>query len=351
VHVVAQATPQSPQLAGSLCAFTQAPAQPSCPVGQHVPLEMARPAGHTQAPLLQLGVGSAQATRFAQVVPQLVSLNRFVSQPSLIPLQSAKPALHLMLHAPAVHAAVPFTAEQALVAQLVPQLATVLIVVSQAVSALPSQSILPAGQATQAPAEHSWFCGQATASAQTPFAPQVVTPPAPTTEQVLAPGEHWPEQAPLTHAEFAQSAFVAQPWPTVQSAAQLPPQSMSVSLPFLMASLQLAATHLPFVHFPLLGSTQSALVLHSLFTAQPPQLPPQSTSVSLPFWTPSLQAAAAHFLATHLPLAGSAQSASLAQPLWGGQPPQLPPQSTSVSLPFFTASPQVAATHAPCAHR
>jgi hypothetical protein len=154
VHVVAHTMSHCPQLLGSLFGSTQAPAQPSCPVGQHNPLEMARPAGQTQAPLLQLGVGSAHATRFAQLVPQLVSDDRFVSQPSFTPPQSPKPALHLMLQAPIMHAGVPFTAEQVLVAQLAPQLSMVLIVVSQPVLARPSQSILPAGQATQAPAEH-----------------------------------------------------------------------------------------------------------------------------------------------------------------------------------------------------
>jgi hypothetical protein len=38
-----------------------------------------------------------------------------------------------------------------------------------------------------------------------------------------------------------QSALMLQPWPSEQSAGQLPPQSMSVSLPFCTPSVQVAA--------------------------------------------------------------------------------------------------------------
>jgi hypothetical protein len=119
----------------------------------------------------------------------------------------------------------------------------------------------------------------------------------------------------------------------------------------LTPSLHVAATHLAFMHLPLAGSAQSAFVLQAFISPQPAQPPPQSTSVSSPFLTPSLHAAAAHFFAVHLPLAGSAQSASFAQAACTAQPPQLPPQSTSVSVPFFTWSPHVAATQLPFAQR
>jgi hypothetical protein len=62
------------------------------------------------------------------------------------------------------------------------------------------------------------------------------------------------------------------------------------------------------------------------------QLPPQSVSLSVPFLTPSEQLAARHTLAVHTPLA---QSELIAQPRPVLQAPQVPPpQSTSVSLPL-----------------
>src|SRR5580698_1201999 len=90
---------------------------------------------------------------------------------------------------------------------------------------------------------------------------------------------------------------------------------------------------------------QSVSTLQSLLTAQAGQVPPpQSTSVSLLFFTPSEQSG------VHVPVAhcAPAQSLSMLHVLVGphlGQVP--PPQSTSVSLPFSTPSEQVAAAQTP----
>jgi hypothetical protein len=64
------------------------------------------------------------------------------------------------------------------------------------------------------------------------------------------------------------------------------------------------------------------------------QLPPQSTSVSSPFFTVSPQPAVAHLLAVQTPLAQSlptVQSLPVAQ-----RGHDVPPQSTSVSSPVLT---------------
>jgi hypothetical protein len=77
-----------------------------------------------------------------------------------------------------------------------------------------------------------------------------------------------------------------------------------------------------------------------LVAPQGAQVPPQSTSVSVPFFTVSAQVAAWHRLAVHTPLP---QSAASAQALVAAQGPQVPPQSASVSVPFLTVSAHVAA--------
>src|SRR5512145_1425947 len=77
------------------------------------------------------------------------------------------------------------------------------------------------------------------------------------------------------------------------------------------------------------------------------QEPPQSTSVSVPFFARSLHAAAWQTLVLQTPLAQSEpveQALPFAQVLVGAQPP---PQSVSVSVPFLVLSPQVAAWQIP----
>src|SRR5688572_10727603 len=75
------------------------------------------------------------------------------------------------------------------------------------------------------------------------------------------------------------------------------------------------------------------------------QVPPQSTSVSEPFNTPSL-----HRVSRQMPPAQNpvVQSRGTRHAPGGGQGAHvLPPQSTSVSEPFFTASEHVGARQAP----
>jgi hypothetical protein len=63
---------------------------------------------------------------------------------------------------------------------------------------------------------------------------------------------------------------------------------MSVSVPFFIPSVHVGAWHLPFVHTPFWQSAsvvQVLLVPHRLQVV----LPPQSTSLSAPFFTPSPQ--------------------------------------------------------------
>lgn len=141
-----------------------------------------------------------------------------------------------------------------------------------------------------------------------------------------------------------QSVPAPQVLPPAQRAQLVePPQSMAVSLPFLTPSLQDTSAQSSPVQTPL---TQSLPAVQSLPTAHlfvPAQAPPQSTSVSVWFLTPSLQVAARQVPAVQTPLEQSpfvAQILVSAQSLPGTQPP---PQSVSVSVPFLTESLQVGA--------
>jgi len=127
-----------------------------------------------------------------------------------------------------------------------------------------------------------------------------------------------------------------------------PPQSTSVSLPFLLVSWQLAggSAQMPLEQKPLLQSLRSK---QAWFVAQDLQLPPQSMSVSLPLCKPSLQLAAAHALSLQMPLL---QSPALPHTKPLAQLGQPPPQSTSLSVPFRRWSLQLAggAAHTPLEH-
>ena len=152
-----------------------------------------------------------------------------------------------------------------------------------------------------------------------------------------------PPQDAVPFSTAAQSVPVEQPEPGAQAAAHPPPQSTSVSSPSFTWSVQEAA-QTPFVHNPLMqlrpAPSQAAPKPH--FAGQ---LPPQSTSVSSPSFTPFEQALTAHLPSRHTPLAQSGAAAQ-ATPLvhFCGQ---LPPQSTAVSDPFRMPSPQVASRQVP----
>jgi hypothetical protein len=78
--------------------------------------------------------------------------------------------------------------------------------------------------------------------------------------------------------------------PLAQGAHDGPPQSTSVSLPFFAASLQPALWHTPLLQTPVWQSTPARQALptpHFVLQALP-----QSTSVSAPFFTKSLHVGA-----------------------------------------------------------
>ena len=124
--------------------------------------------------------------------------------------------------------------------------------------------------------------------------------------------------------------------PAVHAGHAPPPQSGDDSLPFWTLSLQVgsAQTLAGAAQYPL---AQSSARAHDLPIAHfaPVHAPPQSTSVSVPFFTRSLQSAGWHVV-EHTAVEQSAE------PLQGlpaghlGQEP--PPQSTPVSEPFLARS-------------
>ena len=118
-----------------------------------------------------------------------------------------------------------------------------------------------------------------------------------------------------------------------------PPQSVSVSVPFLNPSMHVGAAHM-FVIGLQKPLVQSLLPLHVCPLAQSPHVgPPQSTSVSMPFFFVSIHVGAAHVPPVHTWLM---QSVPIMHILPSTHPPQVPPQSTSVSVPFFVMSPHCA---------
>jgi hypothetical protein len=143
------------------------------------------------------------------------------------------------------------------------------------------------------------------------------------------------------HTPLWQSLAAEQVLPAAHLPHEAPPQSVSVSVPFLTRSVQLDAWHRPAVHTPL---WQSPATLQTLPAAHLPHVPPpQSMSVSAPFLTLSVQVAARHLSGEpkHTPLWQSAGSAHVAPAPHLGHAP--PPQSTSVSVPFLTTSAQLGA--------
>ncbi len=170
--------------------------------------------------------------------------------------------------------------------------------------------------------------------------PQAVQTPPPQSTSVSAPSfwwsAHWlPTQrcARPSHAFEVQSVSPRHFLLSAHVGQVPPPQSTSVSLPSCCASVHWLVAHLPVTLSHAL-STQSPLTRHPLPTAQGEQVPPpQSMSVSLPSFCPSL-----HWLASHTCAVAShavvVQSLSMRHFLPSAQAAQtLPPQSVSVSLP------------------
>jgi hypothetical protein len=132
-----------------------------------------------------------------------------------------------------------------------------------------------------------------------------------------------------------QSAAPLQALPTAHLE-QVPPQSTSLSLPFFTPSEHVGAAHRLFRQRPL---TQSESPTHALPTGQRGHaLPPQSTPDSFPFFTVSVQVGTAHAPELQTPLAQSVASSHVFPDAHGWH---VPPQSTSLSRPFRVASEHV----------
>ena len=123
-----------------------------------------------------------------------------------------------------------------------------------------------------------------------------------------------------------------------------PPQSTSVSLPFIMWSVHDGTSHTPPVQVPL---EQSVATRQLLPSPQGPQAgPPQSTSVSVPSLLALAQPAVWHSPAEHVPPMQSVP-ARQAFPFPQRSQVPVPPQSMSVSTPSFRWSTQVGAPVVP----
>src|SRR4051794_26392134 len=112
----------------------------------------------------------------------------------------------------------------------------------------------------------------------------------------------------MVHALVAQSEGAPHVLKSAQRGqAAVPPQSTSDSPWFLTPSVHEAAAQRPAVHTPV---TQSVPVRQMAFTAQRAQsVPPQSTSDSVPFRTVSVQLAATQELAMQIRLTQSVVAA------------------------------------------
>jgi hypothetical protein len=146
----------------------------------------------------------------------------------------------------------------------------------------------------------------------------------PSTQRLVpaAPHSPWlPHAAPCAlyvqvtelHDAVEQSFASAQPWLKPQvlfvgASAHVPPQSTSVSSPFLMPSPHVAAWQMPVEQLLL---WQSLPCVHLRPSAQGRQPPPQSLSVSVPFSVLSLHVAATHVFDTHFSNSAALQSVSI----------------------------------------
>jgi hypothetical protein len=135
-----------------------------------------------------------------------------------------------------------------------------------------------------------------------------------------------------------QSLAIRHGLPGPQATQVPPPQSIVVSFPFHTPSVHVGATHLPLAHL-LLRQSQSDATPHVRPTGQRAQLPPpQSTSDSVPFLTPSLHVAALQNPAVHTLFEQSLAVVHALPAPHAAQP--APPQSTSDSVPFLRPSVQ-----------
>src|SRR5215813_9093806 len=111
---------------------------------------------------------------------------------------------------------------------------------------------------------------------------------------------------------------------------------MSVSVPFFVRSVQLAGAQTFASQTPLSQSASRPQAIPEAHFFVVAHAPPQSTPLSSPFLMPSVHVGAAQTFEVHTPLSQSAATAHprpLAHVELGAQEP---PQSTSVSFPFFS---------------
>ena len=185
---------------------------------------------------------------------------------------------------------------------------------------------VPAGQTAQAPAPEQKPVDaheDADAAMQTPrgLVPTTALVQVPTWPAAL----HWTQ--PPVQAVSQQAPSTQKPLAQVPLEAQLAPSCEAQTLP-LQEPLE-----------------QSPPTLQVLPAAQGGQGPPQSTSVSEPFFTMSAQLGGWQVPAEQTPFW---QSVPARQDFPSGQDGQAPPpQSTAVSLPFFTPSMQLATWQVP----
>ena len=135
----------------------------------------------------------------------------------------------------------------------------------------------------------------------------------------------------------AQSLPILHALPVAHFAGHAPPQSRSVSSPFFTVSRQRLPMHLPVCALQRPERQSLALPQALPWPQAMGHAPPQSTSTSVPFLRPSR-----HWLSTQVLLVAQkpvAQSAPVPQALPRPQGPHLlPPQSKPVSSPSFTPS-------------
>ena len=186
--------------------------------------------------------------------------------------------------------------------------------------------------ASQRPERQSAFFLQPLESAQPPQGPPQSTSLSP--PFLMPSAQPGSPQWPLPHQPLMQFASVRQPWPRGQRGQSPAPQSTPVSTPFFWPSVHEAASQVPDAQNPV---THSAWLEHGS-PVQAGQPPPQSIPVSPPLCTPSAHAVSRQTPpGLHAPVL---QSAGTLQPPPGPHGLQEPPQSTPVSSPPWTPSRQ-----------
>src|SRR5579859_7807722 len=151
----------------------------------------------------------------------------------------------------------------------------------------------------------------------------------------LTPSEQVAVWQVTLQTALVQSLAPVQSLPSAHFGQLAPPQSVSLSVPFFTPSGHAGARQVPAGQTPL---WQSAAPPHVLPVSHLAQLPPQSLSVSLPFFTRSEQLAVWQMLPVQTPLLQSTPEPHARFVSQRGQVRLAPPQSMSDSSPFLTTS-------------